>query len=122
MRLSGTKRFVPRPGRAFRNGNLALLLAAASWPVCAQNPRTALEADTWRLETSGEAGQAAERLREATASTNASPDALRTLAEFLDRHHDPAARQAYERLSSALGRTGAPREQRAEVARRLAVL
>ncbi len=122
MRLSGNGAFARRASRAISPGALALLLVAASGPVWAQNSAATLEADTWRLETSGEAGQAAERLREATASANASPDALRTLAEFLERHHDPAARQAYERLATALDRTGAPRERKAAVARRLALL
>ncbi|HTM49510.1 MAG TPA: hypothetical protein VL285_12540, partial [Bryobacteraceae bacterium] len=47
---------------------------------------------------------------------------MRAYAEFLDRHHDPAAREAYSRLAQALQRTSAPAEQRAAVARRLAVL
>ena len=50
------------------------------------------------------------------------PVALRAYAEFLDQHHDPAARENYARLSQLLQRTSAPAEQRAAVAQRLAVL
>jgi hypothetical protein len=54
--------------------------------------------------------------REAAASS-AKPDVLRAYAQFLDRHHDPSSRQAYERLAAAS--TG---PDRAAAARRLVIL
>jgi hypothetical protein len=80
-----------------------------------------LSAEAWQLETKGEALQARERLQKAAESSN-SPAALRAYAEFLDRHRDPAARDVYAKLDAALARANAPREQRAAVARREAIL
>jgi hypothetical protein len=122
MRLSGIAPSRQPPGRGTRGAFGFLLAVVTAWPALGQNPAQDIAADTWRLESRGEAGQALERLREVTAPANASPDALRTWAEFLERQHDPAARQAYERLAQALQRVGAPREQRSAVARQLAIL
>src|SRR5206468_685655 len=46
----------------------------------------------------------------------------RTYAEFLEEHGSPLALKAYEGLAKALERASAPREQRAAVARHMAVL
>jgi len=81
-----------------------------------------LAAEAWRLENGGDGEQALRNLRQAATSAPNDAAALRAYAEFLDRHHDPAARDAYTRLAQALQRTGAPAEQRAAVAKRLAVL
>ena len=79
-------------------------------------------AEAWRLERAGDGEQALRQLRQAATSTPNDPGALRAYAEFLDRHHDPATRETYTRLSQLLQRTNAPAEQRASVAQRLAVL
>jgi hypothetical protein len=76
----------------------------------------------WRLESGGDGEQALESLRRAATAAPNDPVVLRAYAEFLERHHDPAAREAYGRLSQLLQRTNAPAEQRAAVAQRLAVL
>ena len=81
-----------------------------------------LAAEAWRLESAGDAEQAVRRLRQAATAAPNDAVTLRAYAEFLDRHHDPAAREAYSRLSQLLQRTSAPAEQRAAVAQRLAVL
>ncbi|HWZ29960.1 MAG TPA: hypothetical protein VNX18_01425 [Bryobacteraceae bacterium] len=80
-----------------------------------------LSGEAWQLEVKGEALQARERLEKAAEASN-DPGALRAYAEFLDRHRDPAARAAYAKLDQALARSNAPREQRAAVARREAIL
>jgi len=81
-----------------------------------------LASQAWRLESGGDGEQALGSLRQAAAATPNDPAALRAYAEFLERHHDPGAREAYGRLGQLLQRTGAPAEQRATVAYRLAVL
>jgi hypothetical protein len=81
-----------------------------------------LGGEAWRLETQGEALQARDNLQKAVGASPNDPAALRAYAEFLDRHRDPAAREVYARLEQALTRTNAPREQRAAVARREAIL
>src|SRR5579872_5911655 len=81
-----------------------------------------LSGEAWQLEIKGEALQARERLQRAAESSPNNADALRAYAEFLDRHRDPAAREAYGKLDQALARANAPREQRAAVARREAIL
>src|SRR5207247_3695080 len=87
-----------------------------------QNSAQVLAADAWQLENSGQGAQARERLQRAAEATPANPGALLAYAEFLERHRDPAARDGYLRLARALENSGAPREQRAAAARRLAVL
>src|SRR5579885_93270 len=79
-----------------------------------------LSGEAWQLESKGEALQARERLQKAAESND--PGALRAYAEFLDRHRDPAAREAYGKLDQALARANAAKEQRAAVARREAIL
>ena len=81
-----------------------------------------LASQAWRLESGGDGEQALGSLRKAATTTPNDPAALRAYAEFLERHHDPGAREAYSRLSQLLQRTGAPADQRAAVAQRLAVL
>ena len=81
-----------------------------------------LATQAWRLESSGSGEQALASLRQAAAAAPNDPVALRAYAEFLERHHDPAARETYARLSQLLQRTSAPAEQRAAVAQRLAIL
>src|SRR5580765_6995999 len=104
--------------RSTRNLWLALAMVCSAAVVAGQD----LTAEAWRLENSGDAEQAVRRLRQAATSAPNDPVPLRAYAEFLDRHHDPAAREAYSRLAQALQRTNAPAEQRAAVAQRLAVL
>ena len=60
----------------------------------------------WDLEIKGEAAQAHERLQKAAQSGDVA--AIRSYAEFLDRHRDPAAREAYAKLADALKSAGAP--------------
>jgi hypothetical protein len=68
-----------------------------------------------QMESKGDAAAAREfLLRSAQAGT---PEGLEAYAQFLDRHHDPAARDAYEKLLNA-----SQGEQRAFAARRLAML
>jgi hypothetical protein len=95
---------------------------AAALAAGAQNP----SADAWQLETKGEGAQAREQLQKAAEAAPKNPAALRAYAEFLDRHRDPAAREAYTRLVAALtsGNASAsgPNEQLAFIARRQAIL
>src|ERR1700744_5223439 len=81
---------------------------------------TALGADdfaghAWQMEAKGEAAEARDYLQR--AAQNGGVDAQLAYAEFLDRHRDPAAREAYEKVkASARG------DQRQFAARRLALL
>jgi hypothetical protein len=69
----------------------------------------------WQMESKGDATGAREFLERGAQS--GAPDSLEAYAQFLDRHHDPAARDVYEKLlKSAQG------EQRAYAARRLVIL
>src|SRR6185369_2885955 len=104
--------------RSTRNRWLALAIVYSAAAAAGQD----LTAEAWRLESSGDAEQAVRRLRQAATSASNDPVPLRAYAEFLDRHHDPAAREAYGRLAQALQRTNAPSEQRTAIAQRLAVL
>ena len=81
-----------------------------------------LATQAWHLERGGDGEQALASLRQAAAAGPNDPVALRAYAEFLERHHDPAAREIYARLGQLLQRTGAPAGQRAAVSQRLAVL
>ena len=78
--------------------------------------------DAWKLEITGQAAEAQVRLERAASATPVNLPALRAYAEFLDRYHDPAARQAYLRLTQALDAAAAPAAQRAQADRRLASL
>ena len=69
----------------------------------------------WQLESKGDGSGARELLEQ--AAQRGGTDALEAYAQFLDRHRDPGARQAYEKaLNSAQG------DQRRIFARRLVVL
>jgi hypothetical protein len=52
----------------------------------------------WELETKGDATAARTLLQREAQSSSAPAETVRAYAQFLDRHHDPAARQTYERL------------------------
>ncbi len=69
----------------------------------------------WQMEAKGDAGAARELLERSAQSGGLA--GLEAYAEFLDRHRDPAARQAYEKVLSA-----AQGDQRATIARRLVIL
>ena len=94
-------------------------LVMAAGIMCAQD----LAVETWQQETRGEASQARERLRRAADIPSASSVAtVRAFAEFLDRHREPGARDAYARLLEMLSTAGAPSAERASVARRLVAM
>src|SRR5271170_3417491 len=78
--------------------------------------------ESWTLEVRGQAAEAQVRLERAANATPVNPQAVRAYAEFLDRYHDPAARQAYARLAQILDTSRAPAAERAAVNRRLASL
>src|ERR1700729_1378367 len=72
-------------------------------------------AHAWQMENKGDAAEARDYLQHA-AQTGA-VDASLAYAQFLDRHRDPAAREAYEKVfQTARG------EQRELAARRMVVL
>src|SRR5580704_738093 len=85
-------------------------------------PAANLTDDAWKLELTGQAAEAQVRLERAASATPVNLAALRAYAEFLDRYHDPVARQAYLRLTQALDTAAAPAAQRAQAYRRLASL
>src|SRR5690349_9471027 len=107
-----------RGERSKRNRWLAVALAFSAVWAAGQDPA----ADAWRLERGGDADQALRRLRQGATAAPIDTAAMRAYAEFLERHHDPAAREAYGQLAEALRATNAAPEQRAAVAHRLAVL
>ena len=72
-------------------------------------------AHAWQLENKGDAAEARDYLQH--AAQTGSVDAELAYAQFLDRHRDPAAREAYEKVWSA-----ARGEQRELAARRMVVL
>jgi hypothetical protein len=81
-----------------------------------------LGGEIWQLESRGDAVQAQERLQKAAEAAPNDPVVLRVYAEFLDRHRDPAALEIYQKLGQALARGGASQAERAQVARRMAIL
>src|ERR1700691_6199766 len=72
-------------------------------------------AHAWQLEAKGEAAEARDYLQRAAQTGGV--DAQLAYAQFLDRHRDPTARDAYEKVWSA-----ARGEQRELAARRMVVL
>jgi hypothetical protein len=72
-------------------------------------------ARAWQMESKGEAAEARDYLEH--AAQNGGVDAKLAYAEFLDRHRDPAARDAYQKVWD-----GARGEQREVAARRLVLL
>jgi hypothetical protein len=83
--------------------------------VCLAAGADDLSIQAWQLESKGDGTGARELLEQAAQRGGA--DALEAYAQFLDRHRDPAAREAYEKALNA-----APGEQRRVPARRLVVL
>jgi hypothetical protein len=81
-----------------------------------------LEKRAWELESNGSTGAARELLRQTVDQSPNDPSSLGAWAGFLDRHSDPGTLAAYEKLLAALEKSGAPAEQRAVVARRMASL
>ena len=73
------------------------------------------------MEASGDTQDARVALAREAASNPDSVAALTQYAQFLDRHGDPACREAYTKLQAALRRSG-DRTQLAAVTRRLAAL
>jgi hypothetical protein len=73
----------------------------------------------WELESRGDALAAQELLIKATQGTS-DAQAWRVYAEYLDRHRDPGAREAYEKALSFL--PADDRAERSAIARRLAAL
>ena len=59
-----------------------------------------------QLELKGDGSGARTMLSRAAQSAGAKTEDLWAYAEFLDRHGDPASREAYEKLSASLGRSG----------------
>jgi len=69
----------------------------------------------WQLESKGEPVAARDLLEKAAQSGD--PESLEAYAQFLDRHHDPAARDIYEKLLKT-----AKGDQRTYAAERLVIL
>jgi hypothetical protein len=85
--------------------------------LCGENALAAEDfgARAWQMENKGDAAEARDYLRH--SSQTGGVDAQLAYAQFLDRHRDPGAREAYEKVWSA-----ARGEQRELAARRLVVL
>ncbi|HSW50776.1 MAG TPA: hypothetical protein VLH09_11405, partial [Bryobacteraceae bacterium] len=92
-------------------------LFASMVQVAAQD--AALEA--LRLEDAGDPARAEQVLRAAASRQDAGPATLEAYAGFLERHGNPGARAAYERLLGALEGQD-QRARRAGVARKLVLL
>lgn len=75
---------------------------------------------TRQLEERGQATAAKTMLAAATKEAPGDPVAWTVYAEFLDRHGDPSARQAYETLHGILVKNGS--QDKDKIARRLLVL
>lgn len=93
-------------------------LCFAAWGIAAQD----LGGEAWQLELKGDALQSRDLLQKAVDAAPDDPVALRSYAEFLDRHRNPSAREVYARLETALERAHAPAADRAAVLRREAIL
>jgi hypothetical protein len=76
----------------------------------------------WALEVRGQAVEAQRLLEKAANAAPANPQAVRAYAEFLERYHDPAARQAYARFTQVLDSSRAAAADRAAAYRHLANL
>ena len=82
-----------------------------SWGAAADD----LNLRAWQMESKGDPAAAREFLER--SAQNGTADSLEAYAQFLDRHHDPAARDVYEKLlKSAQG------DQRVYAASRLVIL
>ena len=91
----------------------AVLICAFSFPVFGQTPA--------QLESAGDPLGARNALSRAVQSNPNSVTSLTAYAEFLDRYGDPQAREAYQKLLSAL-RSSGDTTRAAAVSRRLAIL
>jgi hypothetical protein len=96
---------------AMKSLGSALFLGAFSLIYAADD----LGLRAWQMEGKGDAVGAREFLQR--ESQSGTPEALQAYAEFLDRHHNPLARDAYQKLLNAV-----QGEQRVYAARRLVVL
>src|SRR5690349_19602243 len=74
-----------------------------------------------QMETAGDAAGARAALARAVETNPSSIPALTQYAEFLERYGDPAARQAYGKLLTAVNSSG-DKERAGAIARRLALL
>ncbi len=85
--------------------------------ICIDTARAAddFAAHAWQMEAKGEASEARDYLQRAAQTGGV--DAQLAYAQFLDRHRDPTARDAYEKVWQA-----ARGEQRELAARRMVVL
>src|SRR5687767_11852349 len=72
------------------------------------------------LENKGDSRAARLLLQRSAQNASGDARALLTYAEFLDRHGDPGARQAYDKVLSSFPR--GVNERRAAIARRLVIL
>jgi hypothetical protein len=97
---------------------IGVFICAAATDVLSQD----LALDAWRLEASGDGAEALEQLQRAAERAPNDPLALEAYAQFLDRHHNPAARDAYEKLNQLLARNSANPGERARIARRQVLL
>src|ERR1022692_814089 len=82
-----------------------------SWGAAADD----LNLRAWQMESKGDPAAAREFLEHSAQSGAA--DSLEAYAQFLDRHHDPAARDVYEKLLKT-----AQGDQRVYAASRLVIL
>src|SRR5260370_37530162 len=92
-------------------GTLSLSVFGLSMAAIADD----LSVRAWQMESKGDAAGARDLLHKAAQSGSA--DGLEAYAHFLDSHHDPSARDTYEKLVLA-----AKGEQRLRAARRLVLL
>src|ERR1700693_1978832 len=83
----------------------------ASWVGAADD----LNLRAWQMETKGDPAGAREFLER--SAQRGAVESLEAYAQFLDRHHDPAARAAYERLLNT-----AQADQRVYAASRLVIV
>jgi hypothetical protein len=81
-----------------------------------------LSAEAWQMETKGQATEARQHLQKAAAARPNDVASLQAYAEFLDRHRDPDARAAYQKLLQVLKQSNAPAARREVASRRLAIL
>lgn len=113
---------VPRQVRIRGISRASAGILALGACLCFQDLRAQdLGTRAWDLERRGDSA-AAERLLRTTAATSSDPAALGAYAEYLERHRDPAARDAYQKLAALLDRQGASSTERAKVQHRLALL
>src|SRR5436305_1500160 len=75
-----------------------------------------------KMEASGDTVGARNALARAAQASPNNIQVWTSYAEFLDRYGDPGARDAYEKVLSAMTRAGGDGTHAAAVARRLAVL